>query len=67
MMHKLSWHNSFKRSFNKYTRHNHELKERVFKTIDELSKDPLHPNPKCMYLAPGQMIAPKAEISTYYG
>lgn len=45
-MRNLAWDSSFRRAFKKYTRHNQKLKDLIFNTLDELTKDPFLPKLK---------------------
>jgi mRNA interferase YafQ len=43
---KLFWHNSFRRAFRKRSRGERSLQEKIFQTLDQLVKEPFHPQLK---------------------
>lgn len=43
MMRKLTWHNSFKRAFKRYTRKDRKLQGQIFDVLNELADDPFQP------------------------
>jgi len=45
-MRKLVWDNSFRRAFRKQTANDRSLREQIFQTLDQLVKEPFHPNLK---------------------
>jgi len=45
-MRKLAWDSSFRRAFERQTRRDRSLAERIFRVLDQLVVDPFHPTLK---------------------
>jgi addiction module RelE/StbE family toxin len=43
MSRELIWHKCFERAFNRTTKRQKELRERIFNTLELLSEEPFHP------------------------